>query len=161
MKKAILIAAAAALSLTVFCNQPATGEGGTKGNGSVSSQNVDKSLTEIAWIKEDYKQALAQADSDGKLLMVDVYTEWCGPCKMMDKDTFPQKDVVDKSANFVSLKLDAEKGQGPGVAKSFQVQGFPTILFIDGKGKLVHSVLGYVDAASMVAEMDKALDKAS
>ena len=153
---------AAAAALTIACNQPAATAGGKKGgDGGTEPTAVDSNLTEIAWIKEDYKQALAKADEDGKILMIDVYTEWCGPCKMLDKDTFPQKDVVDKSANFVTLKLDAEKGQGPDVAKEFKVEGFPTILFVDGKGKLVHSVLGFVDAKGMVAEMDKALDKAS
>lgn len=159
IKKEILFAAGLALMLVAFCAKPDSTAGGSRGDGSMSSQTVDKSMTEIAWIKEDYKEALAKADADGKLLMIDVYTDWCGPCKMMDKDTFPQKDVVDKAANFVSLKLDAEKGQGPEVAKNFKVEGFPTILFVDGKGNLVHSIIGLHSPADLVVEMDKALDK--
>ena len=155
-KIGMMIAATVAVAAIASCDKQEPTSAGTD---TVSSGNENSSTGEIAWIKEDYKQALSKADSDGKLLMVDVYTTWCGPCKMMDKDTFPQKDVVDKAANFVTLKLDAEKGQGPNVAKQFQVQGFPTILFIDGKGKLVHSIIGYHDAAGLVAEMDKALDK--
>ncbi|MDQ2985358.1 MAG: thioredoxin domain-containing protein [Armatimonadota bacterium] len=159
IKKGILVATGLALMLVAFCAKPDSTAEGSKGDGSMSSQSVDKSMTEIAWIKEDYKQALAKADADGKLLMIDVYTDWCGPCKMMDKDTFPQKEVVDKAANFVSLKIDAEKGQGPEVAKKFNVEGFPTILFVDGKGNLVHSIIGLHEPADFVAEMDKALDK--
>ena len=153
-KIGMLIAATVAVFAIASCDKQEPTSAGTD---TVVSSN--SSMGEISWISQDYKQALAKADTDGKLLMVDVYTTWCGPCKMMDKDTFPNKSVVDKAANFVTLKLDAEKGQGPAVAKQFQVEGFPTILFIDGKGKLVHSILGYHDAAALVAEMDKALDK--
>jgi thiol:disulfide interchange protein len=149
----MLILAAATILAVAACDQSsAVADKDSAAGGS--------SMGEIAWVREDYDKALAQANSDGKLMMIDVYTEWCAPCKQMEKDTFPQKDVVDKAANFVSVKLDAEKGQGPKIAKDFQVEGFPTILFIDGKGKLVHSVLGYRNATELVAEMDKALSKA-
>ena len=161
MKKGFLFALAAAAALLIACNQPAANVDSDKGgNAGAEPVAVDSSLSEIAWIKEDYAAALSQAESDGKLLMIDVYTEWCGPCKLLDKNTFPQKNVVDKSANFVSLKLDAEKGQGPEVAKKFGVTGFPTILFVNGKGELVHTVIGYQEADALVTEMDKALDKA-
>ena len=152
---------AAAAALVIACNQPAATAGGDKG-GDAGAQptNVDSSMAQIAWIKEDYAGALQQAEADGKLLMIDVYTEWCGPCKLLDKDTFPKQEVVDKSANFVTLKLDAEKGQGPDVAKKYGITGFPTILFVNGKGELVHTVIGFQDAPTLVTEMDKALDKA-
>lgn len=160
INKGILFAAGLALLLLPFCNQ-ATTDTTKVGDGSMSVDNPDTSMSQISWIKEDYKQALAKADADGKLLMIDVYTDWCGPCKMLDSDTFPVKEVVDKSANFVTLKLDAEKGQGPDVQKEFGVTGYPTILFVDGKGKLVHTVVGFHTAEDLVVEMDKALDKAS
>ena len=158
MKKGALFAVAAFAAMLIACNQSTETAEGTKGGSDPVA--VDSSMSQIDWIKEDYAAALQQAEADGKLLMIDVYTEWCGPCKMLDKDTFPKKEVVDKAANFVTLKLDAEKGQGPDVAKKYGVNAFPTILFINGKGEVVHTVLGFQDASAMVAEMDKALDKA-
>lgn len=163
MKKTLFLIAAVGLLLVAFCADKAEAPDKDP-EGSLTNQPVDgaeSSLSEISWIKEDYASALAEANEDGKLLMIDVYTEWCGPCKMLDSDTFPKKEVVDKSANFVMLKLDAEKGQGPDVAKKFGVDAYPTILFVDGKGNLVHTTLGFVEAPVMVQEMDKALDKAS
>ena len=50
---------------------------------------------------------------------------------------------------------------GPEVQKKFGVTAYPTILFVNGKGELVHSVVGLQNAEQLVAEMDKALDKAS
>ena len=61
IKKGILFAAGLALMLVAFCAKPDSTAGGSRGDGSMSSQTVDKSMTEIAWIKEDYKEALAKA----------------------------------------------------------------------------------------------------
>lgn len=170
-KKGFLIAAGLALLLLPFCNQApdaAKDNAAASVNNPVNeagktqepAKNEPSSLDAIQWIRQDFKSALSKAEADGKLMMVDVYTTWCGPCKMLDKNTFPAKEVVDKAANFVTLKLDAEAGDGPELQKKYNVQGYPTILFIDGKGNLVHSVIGYMDPAALVAEMDKALSKA-
>lgn len=161
MKKGFLFALAAAAALIIACNQaPPTADSGTGDAGGVEPLALDTSLTDIAWIKEDYAAALKQADEEGKLLMIDVYTEWCGPCKLLDKDTFPQPVVTNRSGHFVSLKLDAEKGQGPDVQKKYGVTGYPTILFVNGKGELVHTVIGFQDAPTLAAEMDRAASKA-
>src|SRR5688500_6392596 len=89
MKKGILFAVAALAALLIACNQPAaTADSDKGGTGDVEPLALDTSLTAIDWVKEDYAAALKQADKEGKLLMIDVYTEWCGPCKLLDKDTF-------------------------------------------------------------------------
>ena len=65
-----------------------------------------------------YAEGLKAAKAEGKLLFVDFYTEWCGPCKMMANNVFPQKDVGDyMNAKFVCLKIDAEKGEGVELAE--------------------------------------------
>jgi thiol:disulfide interchange protein len=141
INKGIFFIAGLALLLLPFCNQPSGGE--------------------IGWIDQNYDAALAKAETDDKLIMIDVYTDWCAPCKKMDKETFPAEEVVNKAANFINLKLNAEKGQGPEVQKKFGVTAYPTILFVNGKGELVHTVVGLQSAQQLAAEMDKALDKVS
>ena len=65
-----------------------------------------------------YAEGLEAAKAEGKTLFIDFYTEWCGPCKRMARDVFPQKDVGDyMNAKFVCLKIDAEKGEGVELAK--------------------------------------------
>ena len=49
----------------------------------------------IEFFKGDYNAALEKAKQEGKMLFVDFYVDWCGPCKMMAKDVFPQKQVGD------------------------------------------------------------------
>lgn len=93
-----------------------------------------------------FDEALAQAKQQNKLLFVDVYTDWCGPCKMMAKDVFPKDEVgAFYNANFINYKLDAEKGEGPEVTERYPVSGYPTFWYIDGNGELVHKAAGGMD----------------
>lgn len=90
-----------------------------------------------------FAAALAKAKAEKKLLFMDCYTTWCGPCKMMSKDIFPLKEVGDyMNPNFVSIKVDMEKGEGIELAKTYNVKAFPTLLFIDANGKVVHNMTG-------------------
>ena len=59
------------------------------------------------------KEALEQAKAQGKMVFMDCYTTWCGPCKMMTEEVFPQKEAGDFfNAHFVNVKFDMEKGEG-------------------------------------------------
>ncbi len=80
----------------------------------------------------NYEAALEKAKSEDKLIYIDFYTTWCGPCKIMAQRYFSDSVVGDKYNDaFVSLKIDAEKGEGIILAKMYEVVGYPTSLFID------------------------------
>lgn len=90
-----------------------------------------------------FQEALDKAKKADKLLFVDCYTSWCGPCKMLAREVFTQNEVADYfNANFISLKMDCEKGEGPAMGKRFGVSAYPTLLFIDGDGELVYKTTG-------------------
>jgi hypothetical protein len=64
----------------------------------------------------------------------------------MAKNIFPQKTVGDYyNSHFINAKIDMEKGEGIEIAKKYNVKAFPTYLFVDGNGELVHRTLGYVE----------------
>ncbi|HTQ08795.1 MAG TPA: thioredoxin fold domain-containing protein [Fimbriimonadaceae bacterium] len=110
----------------------------------------------IAWAKA-YSAAKESSKSTGKLIMIDFYTDWCGWCKKLDADTYPDPAVVDESTKFVPIKLNAEKdADGIRLAKKFKVDGYPTILFIDSNENLVYKIVGYAPPKDFAVSMEKA-----
>jgi len=81
---------------------------------------------------------LDKARKQGKLVFLDIYTDWCAPCKMMDKDVFTHKETGQYlNDHFVSLKVNAERGNGPNIASLYQVSSYPTLLFLDVDGRVL------------------------
>ncbi|WP_343664583.1 thioredoxin family protein [Chryseobacterium mucoviscidosis] len=100
----------------------------------------------IKFEESNFTAVLAKAKKENKLVFIDAYTTWCGPCKLMAKNIFPQKTVGDYyNSHFINAKIDMEKGEGIEIAKKYNVKAFPTYLFVDGNGELVHRTLGYVE----------------
>ena len=134
MKKGIMILWACLFGLTAF------------------SQGIEFQQT-------SYSELLKIAKKQKKMIFVDVYTSWCGPCKFMAKNIFTQEEAgTFYNANFLNLKVDAEKSEdGKMIAKQFEVTGFPTCLFIDGNGELVYRFMGGRAIKQFVEEGKKAL----
>lgn len=112
----------------------------------------------VSFASTGFDEALDRARSEKKLLLVDVYTDWCGWCKKLDREVFSDARVASAASRLVAVKVNAEKG-GEKVAERFAVNGYPTILFVDGTGNVVKRVEGYVDADEML-EILSALPKA-
>lgn len=90
-----------------------------------------------------FEDALKEAKSTNKLIFMDAYAAWCGPCKMMAKKTFTDSKVGEVfNENFINLKIDMEKGEGPALAKRYGVRAYPTLYFINGDGEVVHKIVG-------------------
>ncbi len=121
---------------------------------SISAQGVK-------FIDNDWNKARAEAKASGKYLFVDAYTDWCSWCKVMDRETFPNADVVQMlNSNFVSLKLEMEHNYGVNVAMKYRVSGFPTFLIFTAEGKLVRKIPGYLPAENFVQELKLSLNTA-
>ena len=92
-----------------------------------------------------WKEVLQKAKQENKLVFVDLYTTWCGPCKKMAAETFPQQTVGDYfNKNFVNYKIDAEKGEGPGLAGKYEVSAYPTLVFVNARASWCISLWGSV-----------------
>ncbi len=92
------------------------------------------------------EKALAKAKAENKPLFVDVYAEWCGPCKRMAATTFQDKGVSDYfNKEFISLKIDGEKADGPRVMNDYQITAYPTLLFFYPDGTLANKFIGGID----------------
>lgn len=81
--------------------------------------------------------ALDRAGEEGKLVFVDFYTDWCLPCKLMDEDVFTDPAFGRfMNERFVSVKVDAEAGNGPKLAALYGVKAYPTLLWVDPSGRV-------------------------
>lgn len=99
-----------------------------------------------------FKDIIAKAKKEKKLVFIDAYASWCGPCKMMEKNVFTQKSVSDYyNTNFINARFDMEKGEGRDIASKFGVRSYPTYLFLNGEGELVSRNTGYMEESLFVA----------
>ncbi len=112
---------------------------------------------EIAWVYR-LDEGLKMAAEQGKPVMVDFYTDWCGWCKKLDEDTYSNARVKAKALRFVAVKVDADRDEAS--RRRYGVEGFPTIVFLDAQGKEVHRVPGFAPPGAFLKEMDRALSKA-
>ena len=109
-----------------------------------------------------YAEAKKLAKAEKKIIMIDYYTDWCGWCKRLDRDTYSSEELGKYADdNIISLKLNAENGEGSDLAKKSGIQGYPTIIFYTAEGKEIHRVVGYKKAPDFMQEMMKAVDKAA
>ncbi len=139
---------AASLALLVLATAPSCGRGGG------SAAHESRPGSGVAFASLDYDEALSRAKGERKLVMLDVYTDWCGWCKKLDRDVFADARVAAALRDVVPIKVNAEKG-GEDVARRFSVQGFPTVLFVDATGALVHRIDGYVNADEMLRTIER------
>lgn len=116
--------------------------------------------SKLVW-HTDFAKVIKAARDQNKLILVDVYTDWCGWCHKLDRDTYSNPDVVNFVNNqFVCLKVDAEDG-GPGQAFSqqYQIGGFPCIMMLDSAGKMKGVFYGYRNASQFPDAVKTALQK--
>lgn len=105
----------------------------------------------IRFADKSWEQALTQASAEDKLIFLDANTAWCGPCRMMEEDVFTDKEVGKYfNRHFVNLKIDMESSQGLPLAVKFNIRAYPSLLFINGAGEVVHRVTGYHDAGQLL-----------
>lgn len=103
-----------------------------------------------------FEEALALAEKENKLVFLDAYAVWCGPCKMMDRTTFRSEKVgrlFNKS--FINIKIDMEKGEGPALARKYQVTAYPTFFVLNPDGKMVKRIIGYMGEDQLIGQVQE------
>lgn len=103
--------------------------------------------------------ALARSKKEDKLVFIDCYTSWCGPCKYLAKEIFTQKEVGDfYNSHFINLSFDMEKGEGVKIRTNYAVKAYPTLLFLNAEGETVHVGIGSMPAKELIELGKTALD---
>jgi thiol:disulfide interchange protein len=126
----------------------------SKKNAGVSSKKTGIQFTQ----SETLSDVLDKAAAENKLVFVDFYTTWCLPCKLMDQDVFPDRRLGEfMNENFVSYKVNAEQGNGVNLATLYNIEGFPTLLFLDTAGNVLERKLGAAYQREMYSLGESAL----
>ena len=144
MKKLFVFAACLLMAVVTFAQNGGKDEGG------------------VLWENGTFQEALNKAKSDKKgrnFVFMDCYTTWCGPCKWMSTQVFPTKEAGDYfNKNFINLKMDMEKGEGPDLLKKLDINVFPTFLVLTPEGKEVGRIIGSDSLKSFVSRIENAKD---
>lgn len=108
----------------------------------------------IKFEKISFKEALKQAKKEHKLIFVDAYTTWCGPCKMMAKSTFTAAEVGKAfNKSFINLQIDMERGEGLTFARTYRVRAYPSLFLINAEGKVEKRMLGYMQNDKLLEQV--------
>lgn len=112
----------------------------------------------IQFEQSKWQEALEKAKTENKLLFVDAYAKWCGPCKKMAKYEFVKEEVGDfYNTNFINLKLDMETPNGRTFDSKYSVSAFPTMFFLDGEGNIIRREKGGKNGDQLISMGEKAL----
>lgn len=105
----------------------------------------------IQFHRGNWTEALEKAKKENKLIFLDIYATWCGPCKRLKAKTFSDK-IAAKFFNehFINVSLDGETGEGAILAGKYNLTGYPSLFIIDAGGKLVTQTMGYQSPEELI-----------
>lgn len=116
----------------------------------------------VNWEQGTLQDALRKAaghKKGAKLVFLDCYTTWCGPCKYMANTVFTTEAAGNYfNEHFVNIKIDMEKGEGPELAKKFRIPGYPTFIILSPDGKEIGRVVGSNELEPFIADVERARD---
>ena len=137
LKSNLFAALLITLSISVFAGNTPAKKDGTTG---------------IQFFNGTFKEALAKAKKENKMVMMDCFTTWCGPCKMLKSQVFTDKALGEyMSQRYICVGMDYENGEGPMIAQKYPVDGYPTLIFMDASGKVKKSMVGVPNPVSSAA----------
>lgn len=103
------------------------------------------------------REAAIKAD---KLVFIDLYATWCGPCRSMERNVFSRKDVGEfMDRYFVAAKYDVDKPTGKAISEKYGVRSIPTYLVFNTSGELLSRIQGASDAATFLNNLRSVIDR--
>lgn len=106
------------------------------------------------WLEQDLEGALAKAKAERKLVLVDIYAEWCAQCKELDEKTWPDASVKQWIAqNAVPIRIDTD-AKRMDLAAKLQIRGYPTVILLDAEGRELRRILGFQKPETMKAWLE-------
>ncbi len=125
----------------------------------LATTDLQAQNTGIDFKRIQLKEALDQSGKENKLVFIDCYATWCGPCKQLSKEVFTRDEVGEYfNANFICLKFDME-GNGRDIHSQYKIEAYPTLLFLNQHGEVVEKVVGSRGPKELVKLAKEANDR--
>jgi len=111
----------------------------------------------VQW-EHDLPKALARAKAEKKLIFMDLWAEWCGPCRMLQRDVFPTPEAQGALVRYVPLSILVEKKdrtplpEGTELARRFNLEAYPTLIILDAEGKELNRQTGAFSSGAELAQ---------
>ncbi len=120
-----------------------------KGGAAVAAQDGH-----AGWMEQDLEGALAKAKAEKKLVLVDIYADWCAQCKELDEKTWPDPALKQWIAqNAVPIRIDTY-AKRKDLAQKLQVAGYPSVILLDAEGREVRRFMGFQNPEAMKAWLE-------
>lgn len=124
-----------------------------KDSNKQSSHREQTGGDKIVW-QTNFKQTLALAKKEDKYVLIDLYTDECAYCKLLDKNVFPNPQVAKyMNKHFIPMKANARVGDGILVNKLYKVSGYPHAVITDNKGKQFDYISGYLSPREYLGQL--------
>ncbi len=117
-------------------------------------------MAQVNFVNGDTDALKALSQKSGKLVFIDLYADWCPPCRTMSREVFTRKDVGDfMSENFVAAKYNVDEEIGKALSREYSVSSIPTFLVFNGEGELVGRMVGGMSYDEFINNMKEMLAK--
>jgi len=133
--------------------------GCTKKTKSKTNTTSTRSPNGIKFRSGTFSANMDKAKTENKPVFLDFYTTWCAPCKYLDQDVFSHRSVYEVyNDNFINLKINAEKGEGPKLKDKYFVSAYPTLIFLDSQGNEIERSVGGVGITRVLEMANKTIN---
>lgn len=122
--------------ITGACGDSENASGGTS-----EGQQAEPS-GELIWFVDDFDAASAEAATSGKLLLIDMYADWCAPCVTLGEEYFTSEEMYPVLSNFVLLRLDVDNPEIAPYAQQYNVSAIPCVVIAEADGTEIDRIIG-------------------
>jgi thiol:disulfide interchange protein len=116
------------------------------------AETSDVAYTDGEWIDDDFDRASELAEQTGRPLLIDLYADWCGPCRILGEEYFPSEELQPVLSNFVLLRVNVDVEPGQSMARDYGASAIPTVVVAEADGTEIDRIVGITQTPGEYAD---------